>query len=377
MANFPALYEPKNWNDVKFQPVAVRTIQRWLKEEDYPSYLFVEGGSGCGKTSSIRLLIKTVHCLNRRPRETQPCGHCVICKGDPIEQNEINNVVWVKPSSLETADGVASYESQIKQALLLAERGPRITGANHRDILFVVFDEAHLMPDSLRQRAMVFADALNPSQGRVVLVFNTMEPQKIREEPRKALRSRGGWLQFNRPTEAQVRQFLLETFPSLSINAASLLAEVADRSLRSALSCYKTVYDYDKHVTADSVAEVFRLSKPSERQQLWQLIENNSPTSKIKAYLDELSATCDYHQIMLSLWKDIEASLSKITEQDYILALELFSTYLRNPHTINAQYLLTQLRGRKIVDHSIFEESYDDIYTLLTEPDPTWATLPS
>ncbi len=369
MSNFPAQFEPQHWEDVKYQPVVVSTIRRWLREDDFPGYVFVEGKSGCGKTSTIRLAIKTTHCLNRPPGGDEPCGHCAVCKGDPIEQTELNNVVWVKPGSQEVGDKVATYESQIKSALLLAERGPRLTNHPHRDILFVVFDEAHLMPDSLRQRAMVFADCLQPNQGKVVLIFNTMEPENIREEPRKALRSRGGWLRFGQPTEAQIEAYLLSKFANLTPAAAQMLAKVSERSLRGALSAYKTVYDYDRFVTESSVAEVFRLSQPSERRRLWTMLQNNVRRNELDQYLNELLTNLDHSVLMDALWSDIENQLQFINDANYQFALELFYQYQRSPRLINARYILNQLRGRTILDPKLIGDETPNRYLQLTQSD--------
>lgn len=360
MSNYPAQFEPKVWTDVKYQPIVVNRIQNWIKTGSWPNQIFVSGGSGVGKTSTFRLAIRAVHCLNRSGFEVDPCGKCGACLHDPIESEEIGNIIWVQAESTEGQ----TYQASIKEALNLIDRGPRGSDPD-KDILFVVFNECHLIPNDLLQRALAKSDILNPKNGKVCMVFMSMSPDEIKPTARQALIDRGEHLIFNSPTEGQLQDYLLSKYDNLSIDAAKMIASCSGRSFRGALSQYKNCLGHHKYLTTRTVADSLRLLTNSSRYRLWQMLKYNSKPKDIRQYLDTLLEYCNPQALMTKLYEDLEDNAESLTTEQYLGLSQLFFEYFKNPIPFNVQYVLLNLRGLKI-DIQIDLTDQDNLYEFFT-----------
>ncbi|MGG6281755.1 hypothetical protein ACQ4M3_09315 [Leptolyngbya sp. AN03gr2] len=345
VVNFPIEHEPRGWEDIKNQDVIVRQIRRMIQTERWAPSLFFCGSSGVGKTATVRLMIRAAHCLNRQPGEDQPCGHCSVCRSDPMESSSLNNVVWVKASSRESSesDKLVSYESQIKEAFTYAERGPIKSKESHRDVLFVVFDECHLMPDSLRQRALAFADVMKPINGDVVLVFITMQQERIQKTPYLAMTSRGRYLKFNTPTEIQIQEYLTQTFPQCPFESAQIIARAANRSYRSAVQIYRTCVEEDAYVSPKMVTDLLRITDKSHRDALWLKIIHKEPLAEIKRYFEELTLATEPSLLMQQMYEDVLDNLEQFEREQTLSLGRIFHEYFKDPTLYNAIYVLFEL----------------------------------
>lgn len=343
--NFPYELRPRFWHEVMYQPAIVTTMQNWLKRGDLPSFIFASGATGVGKTSTFKLLIQATHCLNRPEGSADNCGHCAVCKSDPQLSSGYANVVWVAAESAKDADGKeVTYQRSIVEALHQADRGPISTGAPHRDILFIVFEEAQLMPKDLMQRCLARADALNPYNSDVILVFLTMSAEEMPAKTRQAISQRGSILQFATPNQEQIAQLLIEKF-QLQPDAAKLLASTCHGSIRGAYSAYKDCLDFADLVTAESIALKLRYATSEQRNLLWQaVIDKKSPAEFKQAVTGIINAT-DNQALVKLLQQDLDHKYEVLGEQRWWAATRLLGQYLLNPKEIALTYLLLNLRA--------------------------------
>ena len=360
MGNFPASHEPKKWSEVKYQSNVVRRIQKWIISNDYPTQVFVSGSSGVGKTASIRLMLRSALCLNRSKTEVDPCSKCAACKHDPVVGEEIGNVVWVQAESTEGS----TYQAAIKEALTLVDRGPR---GNGDETLFVIFNECHLMPKDLMQRALAKADVLDPRQGKVCMIFMTMSPDSIKPDiAKQALIDRGEHLIFNRPTEQQIQDYLLEKF-DISAIAAKLIASTSNRSIRGALSQYRNCSDRG-FVTQDIVSDCLRLTRPSARTKLWRMLAEGQRPSDIRTYIEILLQYAEPLSLMELLYQDIQDNEDTLTDDFYLSISQLFFEYFRNPISFNCSYVLLNLRRYKLKIEVKGREEENEYTQLIKSP---------
>ena len=89
--NLPTKYRPKTLADVAGQPIVTRALTNALTRSQINSaYLFV-GSRGVGKTSTARILAKSVNCQAHERPTPKPCGRCQTCR--EIERGSALDVV--------------------------------------------------------------------------------------------------------------------------------------------------------------------------------------------------------------------------------------------------------------------------------------------
>lgn len=376
--NFPYELRPRFWHEVMYQPTIVTTMQNWLRRNDLPSFIFASGNSGVGKTSTFKLLIQVTHCLNRLEGSADNCGHCAICQSDPQLSSGYTNVVWVAAESAKDADGKeVTYQRSIVEALHQADRGPISTGFPHRDILFIVFEEAQLMPKDLMQRCLARADALNPYNSDVILVFLTMSVEEMAAKTRQAISQRGSILQFATPSLEQITDLLIKKF-QLQVEAAKLLAATCQGSIRGAYSAYKDCLDFSDLVTVESIGLRLRYATKTQRNLLWQAIINKLNPSEFKQEVAGIINDTDNQALVKLLQQDLDDKYVLLGEHRWWLATRLLGQYLVNPKAIALTYLLLNLRALSWPDNFITnndvnaDEFYNFSTWLINEP---WSDL--
>ena len=87
-------YRPQTFGDLVGQETIALTLSNALEQERIaPAYLFT-GPRGTGKTSSARILAKSLNCLNSSKPTPNPCGKCEAClaiaKGSALDVMEID-----------------------------------------------------------------------------------------------------------------------------------------------------------------------------------------------------------------------------------------------------------------------------------------------
>ncbi len=73
-------YRPQTFRDLVGQSAIAQTLSNAIQQQKIaPAYLFT-GPRGTGKTSSARILAKSLNCLNSERPTPEPCGKCEVCQ---------------------------------------------------------------------------------------------------------------------------------------------------------------------------------------------------------------------------------------------------------------------------------------------------------
>lgn len=229
-------YRPQTFAELIGQEAIAQTLTNAIRlQRIAPAYLFC-GSRGTGKTSSARILAKSLNCHNSDSPTPNPCGSCHTCRAIALG------------SSLDVIEIDAASNSGVENIRDLIER-VQFVPMECRYKVYVI-DEAH----GLSKNAMeALLKTLEEPPLRVVFVLATTEPHKLPD----TIRSRCQRHDFRRiPNETMVQHLTnIASKESIDITTDGLrvVALFATGGLRDALTLLDQLSLLEPPVTAPKV----------------------------------------------------------------------------------------------------------------------------
>ena len=155
-------YRPQTFKELIGQEAIANTLSNALElEKIAPAYLFT-GPRGTGKTSSARILAKSLNCLNyERPTPT-PCGKCEVCSA--IASGNALDVIEIDAASNTGVDNIRE----------IIERS-RFAPVQSRYKVYAI-DECHMLSTAAFNALLKTLEEPPP---QVVFILATTDPQRV------------------------------------------------------------------------------------------------------------------------------------------------------------------------------------------------------
>lgn len=244
-------WRPKTFTDVVGQPQVTITLKNELMAGRVAhAYLFT-GSRGTGKTSCAKILAKAVNCLS--PVDGDPCGVCDICRG--VDSGSVMDIVEIDAASNNGVDNIRSLREE-------ANFTP--VAAKYR---VYIIDEVHMLSTGAFNALL---KTLEEPPAHVIFILATTEVHKL---PATIL-SRCQRFDFRRIPPKEIADRLTYVAQQedavLDLQAALLIARLADGALRDALSLLDQCLGRRKNVTVEVVNDTAGLVG---REHLFELTD--------------------------------------------------------------------------------------------------------
>ena len=378
--NLVADLNPKTWNEIYGHTRAKNILQGYLRTNDHPPSIYITGDSGIGKGSLIGVYLKALFCHNRQAGEVDPCNNCPSCKLDPRDRGAAGNVAWVQAGRGDPdGDSKISVTKQLNGALAEAWSPPvgNIVVPAHRNYKVIVVDELQAVETNNLQNILFPVELTSLyEKNKVIWILVSMNHYKIHQKDSEiaaALYDRANPITLNRFTQDQVEHFVKTRFPEFSPEVAKLLAKFSDGRLRRVVRAIERIQkNYgEENVNTVTVSQELNYPSDSVRRFFWECMARGKygpEYQEFKTVYKNICQNFDEHYFVKALLDDLDNTLCALTSPiPDILSLQVdLSNFLFASYPIDGWTVISQHRGKTLVDPSIFtEDSKNGIDLLL------------
>jgi len=259
-------YRPQRFDQLVGQEAIAATLSQALERGRIaPAYLF-SGPRGTGKTSSARILARSLNCLSSEGPTAEPCGQCELCTA--IAAGGALDVIEIDAASNTGVDNIRD----------LIERS-RFAPVQARWKVYVV-DECHMLSTAAFNALLKTLEEPPP---RVVFVLATTDPQRVLP----TILSRCQRFDFRRIPLQALEQHLSWIAEQEAINitpeAVHLVAQLAQGGLRDAESLLDQLSLLPPPVEPDAVWELLGAVPEQELLQLARALQAADPLELLQS----------------------------------------------------------------------------------------------
>ena len=228
---------PGKFEDLIGQDFVVATLQKSLSAGKIaPAYLF-SGPRGCGKTSSARILAKSLNCITSPG--ASPCGICAACR--EITAGSSLDVIEIDGASNTSVNDVRQIRDEVQFP------------PNSYKYKVYIIDEVHMLSTSAFNALLKTIEEPPPY---VIFIFATTELHKVPA----TIKSRCQQFNFRLVPVDLLKQALADAATESGISADDealfWIAREATGSVRDAYTLFDQVASFsDGHITFDKIRD--------------------------------------------------------------------------------------------------------------------------
>ena len=257
-------YRPQTFADLVGQEAIASTLTNALAQERIaPAYLFT-GARGTGKTSSARIMAKSLNCISFDKPTATPCGTCSMCR--EITRGTALDITEIDAASNTGVDNIRELIERSQFAPVLA-----------RYKVYVI-DEVHMLSNAAFNALL---KTLEEPPDRVTFILATTDPQRVLP----TIISRCQKFDFRRiPLDSMVKHLTkIAQIEKIDIHAEALtlVGQIAQGGLRDAESLLDQLSLLKGEISVEAVWELVGSVPEKDLLGLIESISTNNSTQTI------------------------------------------------------------------------------------------------
>ena len=324
-------YRPQTFAELVGQDAITTTLTNALQQQKIaPAYLFT-GARGTGKTSSARILAKSLNCLQVSQPTASPCGTCEVCR--TIANGSALDVIEIDAASNTGVDN-------IRELIERAQFAP----VQCRYKVYVI-DECHMLSN---QAFNALLKTLEEPPDRVVFVLATTDPQRVLP----TIISRCQRFDFRRIELAAMTRHLTKIADQeaieISPEAVQLVAQLAQGGLRDAESTLDQLSLLDGQIVPERVWDLVGAVPERDLLALVQTLAAGDSTGVIdglRALMDRGREPLIVLQNLASFYRDL--LIAKTTPERSDLVAVTAPTWAEMVNFVQSLSVSSLLKGQQ------------------------------
>ena len=322
-------YRPQTFESVVGQGSVTVTLKNAIKNRHMAQAFLFFGSRGVGKTTTARILAKTINCFNLT-QEIEPCNECESCRS--FNEGHSFNILELDAASNNSVDDIRNLIDQVRIA-------PQV--GNHK--IFII-DEVHMLSASAFN---AFLKTLEEPPAHAVFILATTEKHKILP----TILSRCQIFDFHRIQVNDIVDHLKRIAKKEEITADEkalhIIAQKADGALRDALSIFDQIVSFsNKNVTYEAVLENLNVLDYDYYFKVTDAAMSGNIPENLLIYNDILSKGFDGGQFLIGLAEHLRNLL--VCKDDKTVSLlevpqDIKTRYQEQSAKAGAEFILVAL----------------------------------
>ncbi|MEO0768140.1 MAG: DNA polymerase III subunit gamma/tau [Cyanobacteria bacterium J06649_4] len=297
-------YRPQTFAQLVGQGAIAATLIHALQQNRIaPAYLFC-GPRGTGKTSSARILAKSLNCLKVDAPTAEPCGECDVCQS--VNRGSALDIVEIDAASNTGVDN-------IRELIERAQFAP----VQCRYKLFVL-DEVHMLSTAAFNALL---KTLEEPPDRVVFVLATTDPQRVLP----TIISRCQRFDFRRiPLPSMIKHLsyiAAEETINIAEPAVQLVAQISQGGLRDAESLLDQLSLQADEITVETVWDLVGAVPERDLLNLVHAITADDSTAlleRVRHLMDKGREPLIVLQSLVGFYRDLLIAKRAPTREDLV-----------------------------------------------------------
>ncbi len=366
-------YRPQTFADLVGQEAISTTLTNALRlEKIAPAYLFT-GPRGTGKTSSARILAKSLNCMTSQVPTAQPCGKCEVCNA--IAVGTALDIIEIDAASNTGVDN-------IRELIERAQYAP----VQCRYKVYII-DECHMLTTAAFNSLL---KTLEEPPLHVVFILATTDPQRVLP----TIISRCQRFDYRRiPVEAMVGHLTeiakLEQI-EISPAAVTLIAQLAQGGLRDAESLLDRLSLLSGEITPDRVSEAIGSVPERDLLDMLQAIATADPENlldRTRQILERGKEPLTVLQNLAAFYRDLTIAKTAPKRSDLVaLTTETWAELVKIAKTWELRWILAGQQHLKESENQLKHSTQPQLWleiailgllSVSTQPAPVPQTAPA